>query len=88
MTIFVDFKGNTTNKAAYVVDILPHLQVSDGEPRENLSKSLEHLKEYKGAHIVADSAFGSIEMIKKIQNWGGNATLAISSKTEKILFLY
>jgi len=30
----------------------------------------------KQPHIVADAAFGSIEMLEKITTWGGSATLS------------
>lgn len=66
------------SKVPYIVDVLPVLRVSAGGPQQFLREALARWGEVRKPHIVADSAFGSLEMLEEIVKWGGHATLACS----------
>jgi hypothetical protein len=63
----------------YILDMFPHLQVGDSSPLENLQLALSRWGNLSKPHIVADAAFGSIDMLTKISEWGGTATFSCSS---------
>lgn len=63
-------------KIPYILDILPHLQVGDTSPVENLQAVLKRWNLIDRPHIVADAAFGSIDILKEITEWGSVATLS------------
>jgi len=60
----------------YILDLLPHLELNDMAPMETLKLAMQRWPYERKPHIVADAAFGSIEMLEKITTWGGSATLS------------
>jgi len=60
----------------YILDLLPHLELNDMAPMEALKLAMQRWPYERKPHIVADAAFGSIEMLEKITTWGGSATLS------------
>jgi hypothetical protein len=70
----------------YILDLLPHLQVSDISPVESLKLGLERWGTISKPHIVADAAFGSVEMLAHITGWGGTATFSCASGSSSWLW--
>ena len=66
------------------MDILPHLSQDDAGGQRNLEMALERWpKNHLKPHIVADSAFGGMKIMKRIRDWGGTATIAFNPSYQK-----
>jgi len=65
----------------YILDLLPHLQCGDLSPTGALELAMERWGNLNKPHIIADAAFGSLEMLEKIKNWDGTATFSCSINT-------
>lgn len=63
------------------------MQVGDIAPQQNFELALQRWPEaFIKPHFIADSAFGSIDMVKKIITWGGKCTLACAPTVEQWLW--
>jgi len=61
----------------YILDIIPHVQVGDISPVESFKAMLQRWPEDQvRPHIVGDAAFGSLDMMSCVAEWGGTATLS------------
>jgi hypothetical protein len=67
-----------TQVLPYIVDILPHLEQGDYSPAGAFVAFLSRWSKPTRPHFVADAAFGSLELVKKISEWGGKATLSFN----------
>ena len=70
----------------YILDVLPVLQVSGGGPQQFMRQVMPRWGTAKKPHFVADSAFGSIEMLTEVKGWGGGGTLACSPTVNSYLW--
>lgn len=66
---FMGTKMFNTN-LPYVFDLEPHIQFPQVGPQEALRNSIARWQYAYKAHIVADSAFGSQNLAKDINEWG------------------
>jgi len=64
----------------FVFDIEPHISFPQIAPQMALNNCLSRWHYPYKAHIVADSAFGSLNLLKNISSWGGVCTMAVSEK--------
>lgn len=73
-------------KVPYIIGVLPVLQVSSGGPQQYLREVMTRWGTLNKPHFVADSAFGSLEMLQEIKDWGGSGTLACSPTVNSYLW--
>jgi hypothetical protein len=62
----------------YVIDLEPHVSFPQVGAQAALKNMIERWNYPYQAHVVADSAFGSLSVAAAITAWGGACTLAIS----------
>lgn len=70
---------DSTQTLPYVLDLIPHLQVGDSGPLDNLRLAMSRWGNLSKPHMVADAAFGSFDILKEISEWGGMGTFSCSS---------
>ena len=76
MATFVRSPLDPNGKVPYILDILPHLQMGDSAPLENLRSVLQRWKTRDKPHIIAEAAFGSFDILQEIAEWHGMATMS------------
>jgi len=64
----------------YIFDIEPHISFPQVAPQKALENCISRWKYPYKAHIVADAAFGSLNLANYISSWGGACTLSASEK--------
>jgi hypothetical protein len=75
---FVESPITPGKKLPFILDIIPHLQVGDANPLENLREVIKNWTGNDRPHIVADAAFGNLDILEEITEWGASATLSCS----------
>jgi len=83
---FVGSPISPTKKLPFILDILPHLHVGDTAPVENFRKMMQRWEGMAKPHFVADSAFGSYDLVKHVTLWGGSITVACPPTTNAWLW--
>lgn len=63
-------------KLPYILDIIPHIQVGDSAPLEQFKKMMKKWNLEDRPHIIADAAFGNLDILEDISEWGATATLS------------
>jgi hypothetical protein len=70
-------KDAKNGKLPFILDFHPHLQVADAAPHSVIIQFLKNWKLVCKPHVVADSAFGSFDVMKQIVELGFSATLSM-----------
>ena len=71
----------------FIVGMYPHLIASSAPKHFDVVRYfMDNWSFEKRPHIVADSAFGSFQLLDDIKRWGSTATFALSSSTEPNLW--
>lgn len=91
--IFATYIENPVKKDSvlpYAIHIMPHLQVGDVNPINAILQFLSTYVNVKNIliifryplhikpHIIGDAAFGNLDVIQKIKQWGGMATFSMN----------
>lgn len=77
MATYVAHPASNTSKLPYFVEFIPHLKLNDGGGATAVIKMLQRWRFTTMPHIVADSGFGSIPLLKQISDFGAVGTLSI-----------
>lgn len=74
---FIAVKMFNTN-LPYVIDLEPHISFPQVGAQTALKNMIERWDYPYKAHVVADSAFGSLSVATAIKEWGGACTFSVS----------
>jgi hypothetical protein len=64
----VDHPSSTQEHLPFILDIIPHLKYGDNAPTDVVRSFMKNWIADTKPEILADSAFGSIELLKDIEN--------------------
>jgi hypothetical protein len=70
----------------YILDIYPHLTQNDAAPQSVVELFATRWKHEEKPHIIGDSAFGSFELLDKLERQGIQATFSMSLNTSTFLW--
>ena len=62
----------------FILDIIPHLKQGDSVPASSFQLIMNRWNNNEKPHFLADAAFGSLDMLQIVSNWGGKATFSCS----------
>lgn len=77
---------NTNETLPFIIDMVPYLSQPPPGHFDVVRLFMQRWAYDWKPHIVADSAFGSLNLMHEILDWGGTATLSVASTTEESLW--
>jgi hypothetical protein len=74
-----DHPSSTQEHLPFTLDIIPHLKYGDNAPTDVFRSFMKNWIADTKPEILADSVFGSIKLLKHIENWGRCGTFSMQS---------
>jgi hypothetical protein len=63
----------------FIVDMRPHLTQGDSNPQETFEFFMKRWLHSNKPHWIGDAAFGSFDLLEKVEQWNGKATFSMST---------
>ena len=86
LVTYVDDPIKIGKKRPYILDLQPHIQSGDTSLIEITSNFLNRWTLPDRPHFIGDSAFGSLDAIQAIADWGGRSTFAMKEIVQSELW--